>query len=119
MKRPALIYLADGFGSDGITGLKALGIRDLTYRIAFLALFIKPQVERDTLSALRELERESEEGIIIIAMTTRSLICRIHQSLRRPVELYPPRNRAFPAYAPEPTDCATFGARDRPPHLWP
>jgi DNA replication licensing factor MCM6 len=51
----------DGFGSDGVTGLKALGIRDLTYRIAFLALFVKPQVERDTLSALHDLERDSAE----------------------------------------------------------
>jgi hypothetical protein len=44
-----------------VTGLKALGIRDLTYRIAFLALFVKPQVELDTLSALYDLERDSAE----------------------------------------------------------
>lgn len=44
----------DGFGSNGVTGLKALGVRDLTYRIAFLALFIKPAYERDDMSVLRD-----------------------------------------------------------------
>jgi hypothetical protein len=55
------VLAGDGLRSDGATGLKALGIRDLTYRIAFLALFVKPQVELDTLSELHDLERDSAE----------------------------------------------------------
>ncbi|KAJ1930374.1 MCM DNA helicase complex subunit mcm6 [Tieghemiomyces parasiticus] len=31
----------DGYGDDGITGLKSLGVRDLTYRLAFLACYVR------------------------------------------------------------------------------
>ncbi|RKP38441.1 putative DNA unwinding-related protein [Dimargaris cristalligena] len=31
----------EGYGEDGVTGLKALGVRDLTYRLAFLACHVR------------------------------------------------------------------------------
>jgi DNA replication licensing factor MCM6 len=31
----------EGYTSEGITGLKALGVRDLTYRLAFLACSVQ------------------------------------------------------------------------------
>ena len=36
----------DGFESDGVRGLKALGVRDLTYRMAFLACTVTPSAGR-------------------------------------------------------------------------
>ncbi|KAL5601364.1 uncharacterized protein BROUX77_005613 [Berkeleyomyces rouxiae] len=34
----------DEAGGDGVTGLKALGVRELTYRMAFLACTVSPQI---------------------------------------------------------------------------
>jgi DNA replication licensing factor MCM6 len=31
----------EGFSSEGVTGLKSLGVRDLTYRLAFLACSVQ------------------------------------------------------------------------------
>ncbi|KAJ3289056.1 MCM DNA helicase complex subunit mcm6 [Borealophlyctis nickersoniae] len=45
----------DGFGSDGVTGLKALGVRDLTYKMTFLGCFVRPDEEKSALPALNEL----------------------------------------------------------------
>ncbi|KAG4301517.1 hypothetical protein PCK1_002230 [Pneumocystis canis] len=38
----------DGFAIEGVTGLKALGVRDLTYRLAFLACMAQPADRRET-----------------------------------------------------------------------
>lgn len=32
----------EGFDNEGVRGLKALGVRDLSYRIAFLACSVTP-----------------------------------------------------------------------------
>lgn len=32
----------EGHGMEGVTGLKSLGVRDLTYRLAFLATTVTP-----------------------------------------------------------------------------
>ncbi|CCJ28171.1 unnamed protein product, partial [Pneumocystis jirovecii] len=37
----------DGFAIEGVTGLKALGVRDLTYRLAFLACMAQSIDQRD------------------------------------------------------------------------
>ena len=63
----------DGFGSDGVTGLKALGVRDLTYRIAFLGLFVKPEVEKDSLSAIHDLDGKLDPKDILDSFTTEEL----------------------------------------------
>ncbi|EIE90035.1 hypothetical protein RO3G_14746 [Rhizopus delemar RA 99-880] len=33
---------SDGLGKEGVTGLKALGVRDLTYKLSFLACMVQP-----------------------------------------------------------------------------
>ncbi|OLL25720.1 DNA replication licensing factor mcm6 [Neolecta irregularis DAH-3] len=37
----------EGFASEGVTGLKSLGVRDLTYKLAFLACMSKSSEARD------------------------------------------------------------------------
>jgi DNA replication licensing factor MCM6 len=53
----------------GISGLKSLGVRDLTYRICFLGLSVRPAEQRSTLNALHDilasddsLEKEIQDG---------------------------------------------------------
>jgi len=55
----------------GITGLKALGARDLTYRICFLGLSVRPAEQRSTLNALHDIlasddqmQQENEDGTV-------------------------------------------------------
>src|SRR3954464_5558234 len=36
----------DGLGSQGVTGLAALGVRDLTYKLSFLACMVQPAEEK-------------------------------------------------------------------------
>ncbi|KAJ3326967.1 MCM DNA helicase complex subunit mcm6 [Blyttiomyces sp. JEL0837] len=43
----------DGF-SEGITGLKALGVRDLTYKLTFLGCYIRSAKEKDALNAVHD-----------------------------------------------------------------
>ncbi|ORY81338.1 MCM2/3/5 family-domain-containing protein [Protomyces lactucae-debilis] len=38
----------EGFASEGVTGLKSLGVRDLTYKMAFLACFTQSADARDS-----------------------------------------------------------------------
>ncbi|KAI8819893.1 MCM2/3/5 family-domain-containing protein [Fimicolochytrium jonesii] len=45
----------DGFGQEGVTGLKALGVRDLTYKMTFLGAFVRPAEIKNSLSALHDL----------------------------------------------------------------
>ena len=37
---------AEGYESEGVRGLKALGVRDLTYKMAFLACTVTPTTAR-------------------------------------------------------------------------
>ncbi|KAG4102731.1 MCM2/3/5 family-domain-containing protein [Neocallimastix lanati (nom. inval.)] len=50
-------------GSEGVTGLKALGARDLTYKMCFLGYFVRPNEakSRSTYTNLNEEEFESVE----------------------------------------------------------
>ncbi|KAJ3092234.1 MCM DNA helicase complex subunit mcm6 [Quaeritorhiza haematococci] len=45
----------EGYGSEGVTGLKALGVRDLTYRIVFVGNFVRQEVDKTSLNALHDL----------------------------------------------------------------
>ncbi|KAI9091287.1 MCM2/3/5 family-domain-containing protein [Phlyctochytrium arcticum] len=53
----------DGFGQDGVTGLKALGVRDLTYKMTFLGSFVKPAEAKSSLSALHDLFGASDGDV--------------------------------------------------------
>ncbi|KAI9000197.1 MCM2/3/5 family-domain-containing protein [Gaertneriomyces semiglobifer] len=45
----------EGFTQEGITGLKALGVRDLTYKLTFLGSFVQAAEAKSSLSALHDL----------------------------------------------------------------
>ncbi|KAI9197487.1 MCM2/3/5 family-domain-containing protein [Polychytrium aggregatum] len=56
----------DGYAADGVSGLKALGVRDLSYKMAFLASFVQPAEAKDALSALHDmLPEDTETGALI------------------------------------------------------
>ncbi|KAI9362463.1 MCM2/3/5 family-domain-containing protein [Zopfochytrium polystomum] len=48
----------DGF-NEGVTGLKALGVRDLTYKLTFFGCFIRSAKERSALTALHDFFDEA------------------------------------------------------------
>ncbi|KAM4623625.1 MCM6 minichromosome maintenance deficient 6, like [Polymixia lowei] len=50
----------EGFEADGIQGLKALGVRDLSYRLAFLACHVAPTNPRFGGKELRQEEQTAE-----------------------------------------------------------
>lgn len=52
----------DGF--EGVTGLKALGVRDLTYKMSFLGCFIRPLEARNSLTALHDLYDEEDVRLL-------------------------------------------------------
>lgn len=47
-----------GFGREGVTGLKALGVRELTFKVVFLATFVQQSEEKNALSALHDLDED-------------------------------------------------------------
>ena len=49
----------EGFGS-GITGLKALGVRELSYRITILASFVRHEQDKTALNALHDAFEEAD-----------------------------------------------------------
>ncbi|KAI8049866.1 MCM2/3/5 family-domain-containing protein [Syncephalis plumigaleata] len=49
----------EGYTSEGVTGLKALGVRDLTYRLAFLACSVQSAEAKD-----RGKEMEDQEKLL-------------------------------------------------------
>ncbi|KAJ1552769.1 MCM DNA helicase complex subunit mcm6 [Cladochytrium tenue] len=51
---PDVMQLVDGF-TEGVTGLKALGVRDLTYKLTFYGCFVRPAAERNSLTALHDV----------------------------------------------------------------
>ena len=52
----------DGMGVDGITGLKVLGLRDMTYKLNFLACTSQSTVNKDNRVDIR-LDSTKEETV--------------------------------------------------------
>ncbi|KAJ3102958.1 MCM DNA helicase complex subunit mcm6 [Phlyctochytrium planicorne] len=48
---PDVLQLFDGMASEGVTGLKSLGVRDLTYKLTFLGSYVRLFQDRDALNA--------------------------------------------------------------------
>lgn len=48
----------EGFGQEGITGLKSLGVRDLTYKLTFLGTFVKQAEAKNALNALHDIQED-------------------------------------------------------------
>jgi DNA replication licensing factor MCM6 len=59
----------DGLGQDGVTGLKALGVRQLAYKTVFLASFILQVDQKNALSALHDMEDDDPHRIWISQLT--------------------------------------------------
>ncbi|TPX59094.1 hypothetical protein PhCBS80983_g02737 [Powellomyces hirtus] len=54
----------DGF--EGVTGMKGLGVRDLTYKMTFLGCFVRPAEAKTSLSALHDLfdSADAEKAVL-------------------------------------------------------
>jgi DNA replication licensing factor MCM6 len=57
----------DGFTQEGVTGLKSLGVRDLTYRLVFLGCFVKNVEMKNALNALHDIidEEDATERLLL------------------------------------------------------
>ncbi|KPP71401.1 DNA replication licensing factor MCM6-like, partial [Scleropages formosus] len=56
----SLIVVPDGYENEGIRGLKALGVRDLSYKLAFLACHVAPTNPRFGGKEIRDEEQTAE-----------------------------------------------------------
>lgn len=70
METATRVKAGDGYNSEGVSGLKALGVRDLNYRLSFLACSVQstaPAVRKEgrvplrTVSTLCWLQIEGQE----------------------------------------------------------
>ncbi|KAJ3101302.1 MCM DNA helicase complex subunit mcm6 [Phlyctochytrium bullatum] len=52
---PDVMQLIEGTMNDGVTGLKSLGVRDLTYKLTFLGSYIRLLQQRDALNAAHDM----------------------------------------------------------------
>ncbi|CAF5107564.1 unnamed protein product, partial [Rotaria sp. Silwood1] len=67
-----------GYNAEGVRGLKALGVRDLTYHLAFLACHITP-AEQTNIETL--LNSDSKKKRIETMMTDKNLFANLRTSL--------------------------------------
>lgn len=56
-------------GGDGVTGLKALGVRDLTYRMAFLACMVMPDTSTPGSASSQSLNSKSANILASLTQT--------------------------------------------------
>eukprot|EP00842_Homolaphlyctis_polyrhiza_P006142 jgi/Hompol1/6529/HPOL_003647-RA len=60
----------DGYGQDGISGLKSLGVRELTYKLVFLGSFVQQVEMRNALNALHDIQDDEDPAAAAIAQFT-------------------------------------------------
>jgi DNA replication licensing factor MCM6 len=72
-------------GGEGVTGLKALGVRDLTYRIAFLACSVTSADgslrDEDTKEDIQAQFSESERHELMLMAQQPNLVSRMRRSV--------------------------------------
>ena len=51
-------------GGSGVSGLKALGVRDLTYRMAFLSCMITPDISTSTSAGQQQMTGQAGQSIL-------------------------------------------------------
>jgi DNA replication licensing factor MCM6 len=56
-------------GQDGVTGLKSLGVREMNYKLVFLASFVQQVDEKNALSALHDMNGEDPHQIWISSLS--------------------------------------------------
>lgn len=63
METATRVKAGDGYNSEGVSGLKALGVRDLNYRLCFLACSVQ-----STAAVVRKRGIEGCIYIVLIAV---------------------------------------------------
>ena len=63
--------------TEGVSGLKALGVRELTYRLAFLASSVQPAESRLGLVSIRDDPDAADDGASAFSPDERELIHRM------------------------------------------
>jgi DNA replication licensing factor MCM6 len=76
----------DGFGGDGVTGLKALGIRELNYKLVFLGCFVRSEQNKSSLNALHDMFAEDDPEHIAQQFSSEDL--RALEEMREDRHLY-------------------------------
>ncbi|KAI8928036.1 MCM2/3/5 family-domain-containing protein [Entophlyctis helioformis] len=64
---PDVAQLIDGFGSDGVTGLKSLGVRELTYKVMFLGTYVQKTEARTALNSLHDMQDDEDPAATALA----------------------------------------------------
>ncbi|KAJ9066094.1 MCM DNA helicase complex subunit mcm6 [Entomophthora muscae] len=77
----------EGFGSDGVAGLKALGARDLTYRLAFLACNVLTSLTKNSSFGPQDLDEEMTQQSYIKQLSPEEQ-ADLSELLKRPDNLY-------------------------------
>ena len=75
----SFLWILDGFTQEGITGLKVLGVRDLTYKLVFLGCFVQHTETRNALNALHDLYDDEDPSALALAQLTQEQIQEINE----------------------------------------
>ncbi|KAJ8655484.1 hypothetical protein O0I10_008770 [Lichtheimia ornata] len=78
----------EGMANEGVTGLKSLGVRDLTYRMSFLACMVQPANTNKSSAAFHTDEAE-ETREQVLADFTQAEIDRLKAMLELNQQIYP------------------------------
>ena len=66
-------------GQDGLTGLKSLGVRELTYKQVFMGNFVQLAQQRNALSALYDMADDDDPAAAAVAQFTTEQLNEIRQ----------------------------------------
>ncbi|KAI0233957.1 MCM DNA helicase complex subunit mcm6 [Massospora cicadina] len=86
-QRASGVRSREGFGGDGVAGLKALGARDLTYRLAFLACNVLTSASKNATFGPQELDEELTQEAYISQLSPEER-ANLEELLQRPDNLY-------------------------------
>lgn len=77
----------EGYSQEGVTGLKALGVRDLTYKLTFLGSLVSPAETKSALNMLHDFFDDNTEGDAIEKQFTPEELVEI-QNMRNEKNIY-------------------------------
>jgi DNA replication licensing factor MCM6 len=77
----------DGFAQEGVTGLKVLGVRDLTYKLVFVGSFVQNTEMKNALNALHDLDDDEDLTERLVRQFTEKQILEI-QEMKNDRRLY-------------------------------
>ncbi|KAI7866660.1 MCM2/3/5 family-domain-containing protein [Spinellus fusiger] len=80
----------EGLANEGVTGLKALGVRDLTYRMAFLACMVQPATTSKISSSNLHGDDNGEETVVqVLEDYTQEEVEEIRKMIEMESAIYP------------------------------